>query len=162
MSEIIHLSIEPVYDTFVSTGPAPDRSWRFTDRAGHAHRYDDGYPTMTEVVDRSEWCDGDTAYPHDPHDLVVESHWECSKCRERIKPGLVPAGRPQHVHAGWSGKVHAIRERMEWKATLSQEEADRIVKLHPDREAQLAAAAEIVDGWDPFEMHGRYLELSWV
>ncbi len=61
--------------------PQPDKAWAYTDRAGHAHRYAGGYPTLTWVVDETYWCE-------DCSDEHTEGHRECPLCGERIEPGL--------------------------------------------------------------------------
>jgi hypothetical protein len=66
--------------------PYPDERWRFTDAAGHEHRYrrqgaGDYYPTLVWVVDERWWCD-------DCGDEHTEGHYECRACGERIVPGL--------------------------------------------------------------------------
>lgn len=68
--------------------PRPDRNWRYTDAAGHEHRYDDGYPTLVRVGEGPYWCP-------DCHDEHEDSHWECPICHEEISPALTgpPPGR---------------------------------------------------------------------
>lgn len=74
-------------------GYGPNKRWIHTDRAGHAHCYDDRYEPLTgtaypTLVRRSEHvpctddecgCDG------------YEDDWlECARCGERIRPSSVP------------------------------------------------------------------------
>jgi hypothetical protein len=65
-----------------SSLPRPDRSWRYTDRESHEHYWQDGYPTLTRVVDETYWC-------ADCGDEHTESHLECPLCGEHIEPGTV-------------------------------------------------------------------------
>lgn len=61
---------------------APRKSWRFTDAAGHVHRWREGpdaYPTLTPVGDGLYWCE-------DCRDEHEDSHLECRWCGERITP----------------------------------------------------------------------------
>jgi hypothetical protein len=75
-----------------------DPDWRHTDRQGHEHRYERGYPTLDLIVDASHWCMGNEGlYAHDQHEAVDESHYECLLCRETIEPGLLPPGYPQTI-----------------------------------------------------------------
>lgn len=68
--------------------PRQDQNWRFTDAAGHEHRWVAGsepdmpYPTLKRVVDSTYWCDG----CREEHD---EAHLECRLCGEAIEPGMV-------------------------------------------------------------------------
>lgn len=64
-----------------SSLPQPDEDWTYTDRAGHEHRYADGYPTLTWIIDESYWCE-------DCGDEHTEGHYECPLCGEHITPGL--------------------------------------------------------------------------
>jgi hypothetical protein len=64
--------------------PRPDKKWTYTDRHGHEHRWDDGYPTLVVVTEEPYWCP-------DCHDEHTDSHYECPLCGEEIAPGLVPA-----------------------------------------------------------------------
>jgi hypothetical protein len=81
-----------------SDRPSSDPNWRYTDRNGHEHRYDHGYPTLDLVVDAEHWCDGNEGYArHDPHMHVDEAHYECLICREVVKPGKLPPSYPQAI-----------------------------------------------------------------
>jgi len=62
--------------------PRPDKKWTYTDRQGHRHHWDDGYPTLVVVTEESYWCE-------DCHDEHTDSHYECPLCGEEIRPGLV-------------------------------------------------------------------------
>jgi hypothetical protein len=78
--------------------PTPNEGWTYTDRQGHEHRYEHGYPTLELVVDASHWCMGNEGlYAHDPHEAVDESHYECRICRETIQPKVDPPGTPEFV-----------------------------------------------------------------
>lgn len=61
--------------------PRPDENWTYTDQHGHEHRYDDGYPTLIQVVDETYWCP-------DCNDEHEKTHLECRECGEHINPGL--------------------------------------------------------------------------
>lgn len=61
--------------------PRPDETWSYIDRQGHGHRYDNGYPTLVEVVDRTYWC-------ADCNDEHQDTHLECRICGESIEPGM--------------------------------------------------------------------------
>ena len=63
--------------------PEPDPDWTFTDAAGHAHYYDDGYPTLERVVVETWWC----VDCHDHHD---DEAMACPICGEHIRPGTRP------------------------------------------------------------------------
>jgi hypothetical protein len=66
-----------------SSSPRPDQNWRYTDHQRHEHYWQDGYPTLVEVVDRTYWCP-DCADEH------TDTHLECPLCHEVIVPGLLP------------------------------------------------------------------------
>lgn len=75
----IDVEQEPVEVT--SGLPHRDDTWRYTDRAGHEHTWDENaYPTLTWVVDSTYWC----ADCSDEHE---DGHYECRLCGERITPG---------------------------------------------------------------------------
>lgn len=63
-----------------SLSPEPDPNWHYTDREGHEHRYDNGYPTLVSVADETYWCG-------DCNDEHADSHLECPLCHETIRPG---------------------------------------------------------------------------
>jgi hypothetical protein len=69
-----------------SSLPYADKDWTYTDRHGHSHRYDRGYPTLTWVVEYTYWCDT----CQDEHD---EGHYECPLCGEHITPGMAGPDR---------------------------------------------------------------------
>lgn len=75
----LRIETEPIEIT--SLGSQPDKNWRYTDKAGHRHHWEDGYPTLTTVVEPPYWCE-------DCHDEHQDSHFECSLCGERIAPGV--------------------------------------------------------------------------
>jgi hypothetical protein len=66
-------------------GHGPDEKWTYTDKAGHAHHYDNGYPTLRAIITHvpcPDWecgCDG-----------FDVTHYECPECGERINPGTKP------------------------------------------------------------------------
>jgi hypothetical protein len=62
--------------------PRTDKGWRYTDRQGHEHYWQDGYPTLRTVLDEPYWCD-------DCHDEHQDSHLECPLCSEVIQPGML-------------------------------------------------------------------------
>lgn len=62
--------------------PRPSKSWTYTDQQGHQHRYDDGYPTLVTVVERTYWCD-------ECNDEHQDTHLACGLCGEEISPGVV-------------------------------------------------------------------------
>jgi hypothetical protein len=61
--------------------PYADEKWTYTDRHGHQHRYDHGYPTLVWIVDETYWCD-------DCRDEHEEGHYQCPLCGEHIEPGM--------------------------------------------------------------------------
>lgn len=65
----------------VTMAMEPDPSWFYTDAAGHEHRWSNSnrLRTLKEVVDRYD-------YDEDGERYVAESHYECKKCGETIKP----------------------------------------------------------------------------
>lgn len=77
----------------VTSNHRPDTAWRFTDAAGHEHRwFADGQPAESYRADaRHEvpslvWVkDGEDFYPGDdePHDI---GHHECRHCGEHVEP----------------------------------------------------------------------------
>jgi hypothetical protein len=79
-------------------GWGPDKKWRYTDKAGHEHRYEDGYPTLKEVIEFVPCgyedcnCDG--------HEI---SHYECPECGERIRPGVA-----QETHYSYGRKQYYV------------------------------------------------------
>ena len=76
----------------------PNERWRYTDRQGHEHYYDHGYPTLDLVIDSEHWCDGSEGWAHhDPHMAVDESHHECKVCREVIEPKLDAPGTRKSI-----------------------------------------------------------------
>jgi DNA-directed RNA polymerase subunit RPC12/RpoP len=76
-----------------SDSPYADESWTFTDQAGHQHRYDHGYPTLSWVVDETWWCE-------DCGDEHTEGHYECPLCGERIIPGTAGPDRVRRYAPG--------------------------------------------------------------
>jgi hypothetical protein len=64
-----------------SAGPRPDKTWRFTDAAGHEHYWSDGWPTLAWFVTERWWCE-------DCEDEHTEGEWCCPLCEEVIAPGM--------------------------------------------------------------------------
>lgn len=76
--------------------PYANPAWTYTDTHGHAHHYEDGYPTLTRVVDARYWVpepwEWDEPRPNwgegeGPGEWVEEDHLECPQCGEHITPG---------------------------------------------------------------------------
>ena len=63
--------------------PEPDPDWHHVDKAGHEHRYDDGYPTLEDVVVGTWWC-------LDCHEHHERTELRCRVCGEAIQPGTRP------------------------------------------------------------------------
>lgn len=85
------LRVETEQIDVTSNLPRPDKNWRHTDAAGHEHYWDNGYPTLVEVVDDTYWCD-------DCSDEHTESHLECPTCHQSIEPGMVgPPGYREYA-----------------------------------------------------------------
>jgi hypothetical protein len=105
-----------------------DMSWRYTDKQGHEHRYEHGYPTLVEVTDETETCEwGELCYlddepDHEPHEVVTKSHYECRICGQTIRPGTVPPGVVQHI----AGSTTATLKVDGASALLTQAEADEL------------------------------------
>jgi hypothetical protein len=76
------LRVETDMIDVTSNLPRPDKAWTYTDRAGHDHRWDHGYPTLVVVDEETYWCE-------DCGDEHTDSHYECPRCGEEIRPGLV-------------------------------------------------------------------------
>lgn len=76
----LRVEVEQVEVT--SSGPRPDKDWRYTDQKGHEHYWRNGYPTIVEVVDRTYWCP-------DCEDEHQDTHLECPICHEHISPGML-------------------------------------------------------------------------
>lgn len=118
--------------------PTANERWTYTDQQGHEHRYDHGYPTLTYVIDESHWCDGSEGiYNHDPHEAVDKSHYECSICRETIKPLTDPPYTPKSVAGLTTATMTGYRSDGTWiRYVLSGLEVERIRAEMTDEEAQ--------------------------
>lgn len=66
-----------------SNGPRPDKSWRYTDAAGHEHRWADDWPTLEWFITERYWCE-------ECGDEHTEGEWICPLCEEVIAPGMLP------------------------------------------------------------------------
>ena len=112
--EGMELRVETEMIDVTSLGPKPDKTWRYTDRHGHEHRYvddryvDGGYPTLIVVDDETWWCD-------DCEDAHTESHRECRECGERIEPGMTGPSMAREYAPGMTryflGDEEISRER---------------------------------------------------
>lgn len=76
----------------VTSMSRPDTSWRFTDAAGHEHRwYADGQPADTYSPSKSYdlptliWVVDGTRYYDDGEPYEV-GHYECTRCAEHVSP----------------------------------------------------------------------------
>lgn len=83
--ERIDLRAETEQIDVTSALPYPDERWRFTDAAGHEHRYErqaagDYYPTLRWFVTERYWR-------ADCEDEHTEGEWICPLCDEVITPG---------------------------------------------------------------------------
>lgn len=105
-----------------------DESWRYTDKQGHEHRYNHGYPTLDFIVDAEHWCDGtEGMYNHDPHMVVDEAHYECKLCGQTIKPGIVPPGWPRMIAGPISAEITGTQSSGRWvRAFLKREQVDAL------------------------------------
>lgn len=93
-----------------SSLPTPNERWVYVDQSGHEHRYANGYPTLTVVVDAEHWCDGTEGFElHEPHMVVDESHYECSICDEVIEPQMDPPGTPKSIRGLTSATIEGPR-----------------------------------------------------
>ena len=118
--------------------PTPNERWRYTDRAGHEHHYDGGYPTLELVVDAEHWCDGtEGVYNHDAHMAVDESHYECLLCREVIEPAADPPHFSKSIPGAIEGRLSGVRsDGAEIEMYLTPDEWEMIQAAEdPDVEA---------------------------
>jgi hypothetical protein len=72
--------VQPLY------GRGADEHWRYTDRAGHAHSYAGGYPTLVKQT-RHVPCDDPDCFSGGYCDGYEESWYECPLCGEVVRPG---------------------------------------------------------------------------
>jgi hypothetical protein len=76
----------------------PDPAWRFTDKAGHAHRWTDEEHLTFEVRYGEPYIDADG-------EEYSESWWACKQCGEVIRPGFRVPRTKQWAEVGrnWRG-----------------------------------------------------------
>lgn len=108
--------------------PSWNEQWRFTDRNGHEHHYDRGFPTLREVIDEQHWCDGTEGFArHDPHWHVDRSHHECLECgvtvEPRVDPPYTPKSMPGMTTATLEGPLSDGRHA---RATLLPDEVEQL------------------------------------
>lgn len=127
------VSIEQEWIDVTSPYPTPNERWTFTDSNGHDHRYDHGYPTLTHVVDASHWCYGNEGIaPHDPHEAVDESHYECATCGEVVEPKMDPGYTPKRTPGIRRTTLNAYRsDGSEVVVVLLPDEVD-VLRGNPD------------------------------
>jgi hypothetical protein len=137
----VAVDVEQINTT--SSFPSADPGWRFTDAAGHEHRYDRGYPSLRYVVDESHWCDGTEGTAlHDPHEAVDEAHYECLACHEVVEVGLLPAGYPQWTPGNVTATLKGHRSDGTWiEAVLTPSEVDALRAAGEDQQA----AQQVID-----------------
>jgi hypothetical protein len=92
-----------------------DERWTYVDKAGHAHKWDNGYPSL---VDKSEHipcdCCDDYGYSCDGYDR----YWkECALCGEVIRPTVEPAT------IFLAGRIQCFIDGVQ----VSREEYDRVL-----------------------------------
>lgn len=93
-----------------SDRPSPNERWRYTDKAGHEHFYQRGYPTLELVVDAEHWCDGtEGLYNHDAHMTTDQSHYECLLCRQVVEPAVDPPFSPKSIPGRIDGCLSGFR-----------------------------------------------------
>lgn len=98
--------------------PQPDRSWRYTDGAGHEHYWQDGYPTLASVDDETYYCS-------ECEDEHTDSHLECPLCGEHVVPGSVDPGPWRQYEPGM--KSYTLNGE-----PISEAEARALVEsMHP-------------------------------
>jgi hypothetical protein len=79
----------------ISDLPEANPNWRYTDEAGHEHRWTgDGYPTLRWVTDFTYWC-------QDCRDDHEDGHRECLICGEHIVPGTRLHRYPRYIAGPW-------------------------------------------------------------
>lgn len=155
-------SIEVTQDWIdVTSGlPTPDEHWTYTDKAGHDHLYDHGYPTLVVVVDESHHCSGvdpdeqcDIGWnwyydeddgeeyeqweAHEPHDIVLKYHRECPICGETIKPRMDPPYTSKQIpgmrHVRLSGTQFDGNMRRTLNVHPRPQDMDQIAALFTER-----------------------------
>lgn len=95
-NDVFSVEREPP-QSYSTWSPRADPAWRFTDAAGHEHRWHGrepsaSLPTLVLVEDEptEHYPDGDP---------IPASHYECLQCREVIVPGTVVDTSPFYVPA---------------------------------------------------------------
>jgi hypothetical protein len=73
--------------------PSADPNWTFVDTNGHAHYYDNGYPTLEWVATGSWWCI-DCQEDHE------DGEYRCILCGEKVKPGITGPSKTREFIAG--------------------------------------------------------------
>jgi len=93
----ISISREPIG---VTSNHRPDIGWRFTDRAGHEHRWWDkkgpaeSYrPTERYSVPSIDWIQTATA----TDDYPEQGYYVCRECPDRVRPGYCPDSISQFI-----------------------------------------------------------------
>ena len=125
-----------------SWSATPNESWVYADRQGHEHHYDNGYPTLSYVIDEQHWCEGDEgSYPHDGHWQVDAAHYECKACGETIEPGMDPPGTPKFIAGATSATLEGVRsDGARVVVALLGDELDRLAKAQMDDAVALSIA----------------------
>lgn len=119
--EFGELIVEREMIEVTSGWPKPDKSWTYTDQQGHEHRYDDGWPTLVTVVERTYWCD-------ECNDEHQDTHLACAICGEEIAPGMKPPSLarefiPGQIRATLNGEQISKEQYEEIIATLQRDGA---------------------------------------
>ena len=91
----------------------PDKRWQYTDKAGHEHRWGEGYPTLRWVSEMN-WC-------HECQDDHDTGFYECPLCFEHITPGqtsdlpvrIIPGLTTTHVETADGRQIPLAAEDIE-------------------------------------------------
>jgi hypothetical protein len=101
------------------TNRVPDRKWRYTDPAGHVHKFSgEDLPTL-------EWVVTGTYYCEDCRDTHDEGEWRCVECAAVVEPHYRELGETVTSVPGMT--TYTLRLRDDGRSfDLTEEEMLRI------------------------------------
>ena len=113
----------------------PDKQWRYTDKAGHEHRWGEGYPTLRWVREMN-WC-------HECQDDHDTGFYECPLCFEHITPGRTVPVSPRLIQGLRTVYIETADGRT---IPLDAEDLDRI-RASGGGDALNREVAAVLDRW---------------
>lgn len=122
------LSVNQDFELIYSMAPRPNPNWRYVDKAGHEHYYDEKsgqYPTLQLIIDEARECDCEFCWHEDePYEYIVASHYECPLCKEVVVPSETTL--PFQIPGPRTGTLRGIKDGVRLTVEIPEDLLDEL------------------------------------